>query len=84
MAAYIASKSALQRLVEASAAELAPHGISVNSIAPSVLDTPANRQAMPDANPETWVSTAVAAQTIGFLASPAAAALHGQHLTLDA
>jgi len=84
MAAYIASKSALQRLVEASAAELAPHGITVNSIAPSVLDTPANRQAMPDAKPESWVSTAVAAQTIGFLASPAAAALHGQHLTLDA
>lgn len=84
MSAYIASKSALQRLVEASAAELAPHGINVNSIAPSVLDTPANRQAMPDANPASWVSTGVAAQTIGFLVSPAAAALHGQHLTLDA
>jgi len=83
MAAYIASKSALQRLVEAMAAEAAPHGVAVNSVAPSVLDTPANRQAMPDANPADWVSTAVAAQTIGFLASPAAAALHGQHLTLD-
>ena len=59
------------------------HGVSVNSVAPSVLDTPANRQAMPDANPADWVSTSVAAQTIGFLASPAAAALHGQHLTLD-
>ncbi|AMM25621.1 SDR family NAD(P)-dependent oxidoreductase [Variovorax sp. PAMC 28711] len=84
MAAYIASKSALQRLVESMAAELAPRGIQVNSIAPSVLDTPANRQAMPEANPAEWVSTAVAAQTIGFLASPAAAALHGQHLALDA
>ena len=83
MAAYIASKSALQRLVEAMAAEAAPHGVAINSVAPSVLDTPANRQAMPDANPASWVSTAVAAQTIGFLASPAAAALHGQHLTLD-
>lgn len=83
MAAYIASKSALQRLVEAMAAEAAPHGVAINSVAPSVLDTPANRQAMPDANPAGWVSTAVAAQTIGFLASPAAAALHGQHLTLD-
>ncbi len=82
MAAYIASKSALQRLVEAAASELAPHGICINSIAPSVLDTPANRQAMPDANPAAWVSTAVAAQTIGFLASPAAAALNGQHLSL--
>ena len=84
MSAYIASKSALQRLVEAMAAELSPHGIRVNSIAPSVLDTAANRQAMPDANPADWVSTDVAAQTVAFLASPAAQALHGQHLTLDA
>jgi NAD(P)-dependent dehydrogenase (short-subunit alcohol dehydrogenase family) len=84
MAAYIASKSALQRLVEAQAAELAPHGIGVNSIAPSVLDTPGNRQAMPDANPSEWVSTVVAAETIAFLVSGGAAALHGQHLTLDA
>lgn len=83
MASYIASKSALQRLVEAMAAEAAPHGVAINSVAPSVLDTPANRQAMPDANPAEWVSTAVAAQTIGFLASPGAAALHGQHLALD-
>lgn len=84
MSAYIASKSALQRLVESLAAELAPNGINVNSIAPSVLDTPANRHAMPDANPSGWVSTAVAAQTIDYLVSPAARALHGQHLALDA
>ena len=84
MAAYIASKSALQRLVEAMAAELAPHGIAVNSIAPSVLDTPANRQAMPNAKPADWVSTVVAAETVAFLVSSGAAALHGQHLTLDA
>jgi len=84
MAAYCASKSALQRLVESAAAELAPHGIQVNSIAPSVLDTPANRQAMPDANPAEWVSTTVAAQTIAFLAGSGAQALHGQHLVLDA
>ena len=83
MSAYTASKSALQRLVESMAAELSPHGIRVNSIAPTVMDTPANRHAMPDANPADWVSTAVAAQTIGYLASPAAAALHGRHLTLD-
>jgi len=84
MSAYVASKSALQRLVESMAAELAPYGINVNSVAPSTLDTPANRQAMPGANPADWVSTAVTAQTIGFLASSAANALHGQHLALDA
>ena len=84
MSAYIASKSALQRLVEASAAELAPHGIRVNSIAPSVLDTPANRAAMPDADRSAWIPTDVAAATIGYLVSPAAAALFGQHLALGA
>ena len=84
MAAYCASKSALQRLVESMAAELAPLGINVNSIAPSTLDTPANRHAMPDADPRNWVPTALAAQAIGFLASPAGAALHGRHLALDA
>jgi hypothetical protein len=47
------------------------------------MDTPANRQAMPDANPDGWVSTTVAAQTVAFLASPGAAALHGRHLLLD-
>lgn len=83
MAAYCASKSALQRLVESMAAELAPQGVRVNSIAPGVLDTPANRQAMPQADRADWVSTDVAAQAIAFLAGPGAAALHGRHLVLD-
>ena len=83
MAAYCASKSALQRLVESMAAELSPLGIHVNSIAPSVLDTPANRRAMPDVDPNSWVGTALAAQAIGFLASPAGAVVNGQHLPLS-
>lgn len=84
MSAYCASKSALQRLVECLSAEVASDGVRVNSVAPSVLYTPANRQAMPDANPADWVSTTVAAQTIAFLTGAGAAALHGQHLVLDA
>lgn len=84
MAAYCASKSALQRLVESMAAELAPLGIHVNTIAPNVLDTPANRRAMPDVDSRSWVPTALAAQVIGFLASPQGAVLHGQHLALNA
>lgn len=83
MAAYCASKSALQRLVESMDAELGPQGVRVNSIAPSVLDTPANRQAMPDANPAEWVSTADAAQAIAFLTGPGSTSMHGQHLVLD-
>lgn len=80
--AYIASKSALQRLVETLAAELAGSGIAVNSVAPTTLDTPANRAAMPDADPSAWVSLDAAADAIAFLATRAGAAVHGQHLRL--
>lgn len=80
--AYIASKSALQRLVETLDGELAGSGIAVNSVAPTTLDTPANRAAMPDADPSAWVSLEAAADAIAFLATRAGAAVHGQHLKL--
>ncbi len=82
MAAYAASKSALQRMVEALAKEVGPRGVSVNSVAPTIMDTPANRTAMPQADRATWVPTAMAARAIGFLASEEAAWIHGQHLVL--
>lgn len=84
MGAYIASKSALQRLVETLSAEVREHGINVNSVAPGIIDTPANRAAMPDADPARWVSVEQLAETIGFLASDTAAAIHGQHLVVAA
>jgi NAD(P)-dependent dehydrogenase (short-subunit alcohol dehydrogenase family) len=84
MAAYVASKSALQRLVEALSQEVRAKGINVNSVAPTIMDTPANREAMPNADHSAWVSTAVAAQTIAFLASDAALSVHGQHLVVGA
>jgi len=83
MGAYCASKSALQRLVESLSHEVRRGGVNVNSIAPSILDTHANRAAMPAADPSDWVSTAAAACAIAFLASDAAQAIHGQHLVLD-
>ena len=82
MGAYAASKSALQRLVEALSAEVAAQGISVNSIAPTIMDTPANRRAMPEADRSTWVPTAMAARVIGFLASEEGGWIHGQHLVV--
>jgi len=80
--AYAASKSALQRLVESLSQEVRAQGIAVNSVAPTTLDTPANRAAMPDADRSAWVPLDVAAQAIAFLATPAGAAVHGQHVQL--
>lgn len=77
MGAYCASKSVVSRLTESMALELREHGINVNAVAPSILDTPANRAAMPDADPATWVSTAQLASVMAFLASDAANAIHG-------
>jgi NAD(P)-dependent dehydrogenase (short-subunit alcohol dehydrogenase family) len=80
--AYCAAKSALQRLVESLSHEVRSAGINVNSVAPTTLDTPANRQAMPDADRSAWVSLDAAAQAIAFLATPPGQAVHGQHLQL--
>lgn len=80
--AYIAAKSALQRLVETLASECAGSGVRVNSVAPTTLDTPANRATMPDADRSGWVSLESAADAIAFLATKAGSAVHGQHLRL--
>ena len=77
MAAYIASKSALMRITESMSAELRDEGIHVNAVLPTIIDTPANRKAMPKADPARWVAPAALAEVIGFLASDAARAVHG-------
>ncbi|MBX5464396.1 MAG: SDR family oxidoreductase [Clostridia bacterium] len=80
MGAYAAAKSALIRLGEALAEELEGSGVRVNVVAPSVLDTPANREAMPEASRRGWRSPEELAALIGWLALPEAAAVHGQLL----
>jgi len=77
MGAYAAAKSAVIRLTESMAAELRTRGINVNCVMPTVLDTPENREAMPDADPTNWVAPRDLASVIRFLASPAARAVHG-------
>jgi NAD(P)-dependent dehydrogenase (short-subunit alcohol dehydrogenase family) len=77
MGAYCASKSSVIRLTEAMSAELKEKNINVNCVLPTILDTPENRAAMPDADPARWVSPQALAEVIVFLASDAARALHG-------
>ena len=77
MVAYVASKAAVAALTQALAEELAPEGIWVNAVAPSIIDTPANRAAMPKARHETWPRPEELAETIAHLASPANGATRG-------
>jgi NAD(P)-dependent dehydrogenase (short-subunit alcohol dehydrogenase family) len=70
MAAYTASKAAVAALTAALAEEVAKSGILVNAVAPSIMDTPANRQAMPKADFSLWPKVEEVAATIFFLASP--------------
>lgn len=77
MGAYCASKSVVMRLTETLAEELKTKGINVNAVLPTVIDTPTNRAAMPDADPAAWVSPDDLAAVICFLSSPAARAING-------
>jgi NAD(P)-dependent dehydrogenase (short-subunit alcohol dehydrogenase family) len=70
MVAYAASKAAVAALTAALAEEVAKDGILVNAVAPSIMDTPANRAAMPKADYDLWPKVAEVAATIMFLASP--------------
>ncbi len=70
MTAYTASKAAVAALTVALAEEVAKDGILVNAVAPSIMDTPANRAAMPKADFALWPKVEEVAATIAFLASP--------------
>jgi NAD(P)-dependent dehydrogenase (short-subunit alcohol dehydrogenase family) len=80
MGAYCAAKSSVMRLTEAMAAELREKNINVNCVLPTIIDTPENRAAMPDADPSRWVAPKDLASVIVFLASDAARAVHGTTL----
>lgn len=71
--AYAATKAAVLRLVESLAREVSPFGGRANAVLPGTMDTPANRAAMPDADPAAWVTTARVADVIHWLACDAVA-----------
>jgi NAD(P)-dependent dehydrogenase (short-subunit alcohol dehydrogenase family) len=67
--AYSTSKAALVMLTQVAAEELKLKGVLVNAVAPSIMDTPANRKAMPTADHDRWPKVSQVAQTILWLAS---------------
>jgi NAD(P)-dependent dehydrogenase (short-subunit alcohol dehydrogenase family) len=75
--AYAVAKAGVISLVEASARELSEHGVTINCVLPSVIDTAANRHAMGNADASSWVKPEELAAVVAFLASEAAGALSG-------
>jgi NAD(P)-dependent dehydrogenase (short-subunit alcohol dehydrogenase family) len=79
-AGYLTSKTAVLGLVDVLHAEYARDGVRVNAILPSVIDTPANRAAQPDADRSGWTSPEAIGRVILFLCGDSAAAVAGAHL----
>lgn len=77
MGAYGAAKAGVHALTQALAEELKATSVTVNAVLPSIIDTPANRKDMPDADPAQWVAPADLAAVILFLASPESRAMTG-------
>ncbi len=77
LGAYTASKSGVARLTESLAEETRGAGITVNAVLPTIIDTPANRAAMPQADTSQWTSPVDIAQVIVFLLSDRARAVNG-------
>ncbi|MDT8990831.1 SDR family NAD(P)-dependent oxidoreductase [Curvibacter sp. APW13] len=77
MGAYTASKAVVMNLTESLAAELAGTNIRANAVLPSIIDTPANRAAMPDADYSAWTAPDDIAEVMCFLSSDQSQAIHG-------
>ena len=80
---YMASKMALNALVESLAAEGAPSNIQVNAVLPTIVDTEVNRKALPDADHTTWVAPSDLAELMIELAQPSKVYLSGSLITVN-
>ena len=77
LSAYCVSKGGVRTLTESLAAEVMDSGINVNAIMPSIMDTPANRESMPDEDHSRWVAPVDVAKVICFLTSDDASIING-------
>lgn len=75
--AYAASKAAVITMTQSVAREIRTSGVTINCLAPSTIDTEANREAMPKGNPARWVEPIQLASLILYLCSDAASAING-------
>lgn len=82
-AAYAASKAGVIALTAAASEDVKSAGVTVNCLLPSVIDTPGNRVAMPDADPSEWVAPRQIGVLIGYLLSDGAAAVTGAALPVN-
>ena len=80
--AYTVAKAGVITFVQALAAETKGRGVTVNAVLPSTMDTPANRAAMPDVDPKTWVPVTAVADAIAFLAAETSAHVSGTLLAI--
>ena len=76
-AAYLVAKAALVSLIRVLALELGGTGVTVNGLLPGTMDTPANRESMPQADRSTWVKPESIAQVLVWLMSDETAAING-------
>ncbi len=77
ISAYAAAKAGLIAFTQTLASEVLSHNVTVNAILPSVIDTPANRQAMPSADHSLWVKPEEIARVLLFLCSEASGQISG-------
>lgn len=77
MSAYCASKAVVMNMTQSLSEEVKGKGINVNAVLPSVINTQANRSAMPDADFNDWVTPEQLANVMCFLATDAASGVHG-------
>ena len=75
--AYSVTKAGVLHLVRMASEEVAGSGITVNAVSPSIMDTPANRATMPNADHDRWPKIPDVAVAYLFLASPAASLVNG-------